>query len=894
MKKHYFIRLTSLLLAAGIAGVPNAMPVNAAPAASGDVNADSRFDSADAALLQNWLLADSDSALADWSAADFNADGKLNAADLSMMKRSLLAQSSIETPVSETYIHLKNKSVTVEGDYVEVSETVVKITHSGTFYVDGSITDGQIYVETSAEDTGDVDIVLSDVSFSNSSRQAIYTAESSGNEKTKITLLGDNSIMDTADAAYTGGAAAIYSNSKLTFTKNSTGTLTIQSYMNDGIHSEKKINLNGGSITIDTDTAPENGSITPDADGITSDKMIEIEGAVLDIDASADGIKTDAGIAVFSGNVKIKAGNDAMQAGTNIDVSGGYVVASGDRGFRVGDASAGTAGNVNITGGTVIATATDYQVNGGTETVDFSCCTQAVMLFDMAAQWKKANAITIGSSTYTAAKKYNYVLISDSAFSASESCKVYIAGQQAMHDGDASGSFSNSGMVTHYKNVDILAGGETIDSISSLMYESKLFDSSYVHTVNIDIADADWKDLTANATAQTKYAVDITIDGETLKNVSFATKGNSSLSSIAKKSNCDRYSFKVIFDKFEDDQLYYGLDKLNLNNIYSDASYMKDYISYDMFRSIGVDAPLTSYVWLSLNGEPFGLYLALEEVEEGWLTRTQNGEGELYKPESSGGGGGHGGNFSSGSKGADLLYSNDDLSSYSDIFDNAQTGADEEDMTALVAALKGLAGGTALEQYLDTDEIARYFAAHNFVLNYDSYTGTMLHNYYLFEKGGRLSMIPWDYNESFGAFAHGSSSDATTWVNYGIDTPLSGTTESARPMWRWIVSDNSYLSLYHNAMEDLISGYFESGRFESTIDSLNEMLLPYVQKDPTAFFTSSQYTAAEQTLKDFCLLRAKSIRAQLDGKLSTDTNSQNSASRIDASGINMSSMNNKK
>lgn len=130
----------------------------------------------------------------------------------------------------------------------------------------------------------------------------------------------------------------------------------------------------------------------------------------------------------------------------------------------------------------------------------------------------------------------------------------------------------------------------------TLSYENKLFDTSYVHTINVEIADDDWEDLKANPTQKTKYQADITIDGETINDVSFSTKGNTSLSSVSSDSDSDRYSFKVNFGKYVENQTYYGLNKLNLNNIYADATYMKDYISYKIFDEAGVDSPLVSYV----------------------------------------------------------------------------------------------------------------------------------------------------------------------------------------------------------------------------------------------------------------------------------------------------------
>ena len=75
----------------------------------------------------------------------------------------------------------------------------------------------------------------------------------------------------------------------------------------------------------------------------------------------------------------------------------------------------------------------------------------------------------------------------------------------------------------------------------------------------------------------------------------------------------------------------------------------------------------------------------------------------------------------------------------------------------------------------------------------------MIHNYYLYEEDGQLSMIPWDYNLAFGGFSAGSGDgdSATQMVNYPIDTPVSGGTVDSRPMLAWIFVDESYTELYH-------------------------------------------------------------------------------------------------
>ena len=234
-----------------------------------------------------------------------------------------------------------------------------------------------------------------------------------------------------------------------------------------------------------------------------------------------------------------------------------------------------------------------------------------------------------------------------------------------------------------------------------------------------------------------------------------------------------------------------------------------------------------------------------------------------------------------------LQYIDDDPDSYSNIFDNAKTSCSEADKARLIAALKTLSGEDA-SSAVDVDMVIRYFVAHNFVLNFDSYTGSMIHNYYLYEKGGQLQMIPWDYNLAFGGFQ--SSGGATALVNYPIDTPVSGGSIDERPMLAWIFADEEYTALYHQYFAEFIAEYFDSGYFSDMMDSVKAMIAPYVQQDPTKFCTYEEFETGIDTLKAFCLLRAESISAQLSGAIGSTSDTQDEATLIDAGSLQVSDM----
>ena len=505
----------------------------------------------------------------------------------------------------------------------------------------------------------------------------------------------------------------------------------------------------------------------------------------------------------------------------------------------------------------------------------------------------------------------------------------------------------------------------------NMKYESTLFDTSYVH--KIDIVMDDWDTFIENCESEEYSPCTVVIDGNKHSNIAIRAKGNTSLSSV-RSMGSQRYSFKLEFDHYEDGKNCDGLDKLCLNNLIQDNTMMKDYIVYRLMNDFGVDSPLCSFAYLTVNGEDWGLYLALEGVEDSFLVRNYGSDaGELYKPDSMSFGGGRGngkgfnmddfdfGNFGGqgktetdsdresgntpqmpggnrqqfdfsrmpdiggqqfdfsqmpggvsqqggfrqmadsngqqfdfsqipggdgqqfdfsrmpviggqqfdfsqmpggmgGGMGSDdvkLKYIDDDPDSYSNIFDNAKTDVSSADETRLISALKSISEYSDLENVLDTEEVLRYFVVHNFVCNGDSYTGSMIHNYYLHEKDGKLGMIPWDYNLAFGTFQGGNAAGT---VNDSIDEVLSD-----RPMQAWIFCDEQYTEQYHELFTEFIEKWFASGTLSSMIEETAEMLRPYVEKDPTKFCTAEEFETGVAALSEFVTLRAEAISRQLDG-----------------------------
>ena len=466
-------------------------------------------------------------------------------------------------------------------------------------------------------------------------------------------------------------------------------------------------------------------------------------------------------------------------------------------------------------------------------------------------------------------------------------------------------------------------------------------DKTEIMSIQIIAEEAEWASMLENATAEEYIPATVIINGVTVENVGIRPKGNSSLSTVAQDDTTDRFSFKIEFDHYITGQTWLGLDKIVINNMQGDATYMKEYISYNIMNYIGVETPLYAFADISLNGETWGFYLAVECLEDSYTERVYGDDhGKLYKPESMGmrgegqmnefmegmqgnnttlqpqdrqeengqiqppdgntqnfpniqdgdipgGFGGRFGGMSGG--GGSLQYTDDEVSSYSAIFDNSVFEATDTDYKRVIDALKKLSNGEDLEDTVDVEATLKYFAAHTVVVNLDSYVSNMAHNYYIYEDDGQLTILPWDYNLAFGGFQSG---DASSVVNFPIDTPVSGVSMEERPLLGKLLEVPEYLELYHEYLQQIVDEYFNNGLFEQTVDSLNILISSYVEKDPTAFYDYDAYQTAVVELKELGLLRAESVEGQLDGVIPSTSEGQSadSSKLVDASGVDLSAL----
>jgi hypothetical protein len=231
----------------------------------------------------------------------------------------------------------------------------VEITEPGTYILTGTLSNGQVIVNSSAE--GKVRIVLSNASITNSSGAAIDVR--AADEVVVVLAEGTSNSLTDGSGYDTSGEdaadAALFSMADLTI--GGTGSLIVTGNTADGIASKDGLVILGGTITVKAAD-----------DGIRGKDYLVIQDGTLDVTSAQDGLKstneTDAqygDIVISGGTVTVNAGDDGAHAEGDLAITGGTVT--------IAKSSEGLEGHtITIAGGSTSVTSSDDGVNASSGT----------------------------------------------------------------------------------------------------------------------------------------------------------------------------------------------------------------------------------------------------------------------------------------------------------------------------------------------------------------------------------------------------------------------------------------------------------------------------------------------------------------------------------------------
>ncbi|MBQ9468145.1 MAG: carbohydrate-binding domain-containing protein [Clostridia bacterium] len=235
-------------------------------------------------------------------------------------------------------IRLSDSGVDLGESGAALEGKVIKITKAGSYRFTGALSDGEIVVAVSKEET--VDLILAGVSITNKDGPAIWCDSA---DKLYVTTEENtvNTLSDGKNYALPDGPnATLYSDDDLTV--RGTGTLTVMGRFKNGISSKNDIKIKELTLNVESYNT-----------GVRGKGSVTVTSGNIEINAGNDGIKstddTTKGkgfVEITGGKIVITAGDDGIQAATVLTVSGGSVQINAE-GKKV------NAPEQNITEGTV-------------------------------------------------------------------------------------------------------------------------------------------------------------------------------------------------------------------------------------------------------------------------------------------------------------------------------------------------------------------------------------------------------------------------------------------------------------------------------------------------------------------------------------------------------------
>jgi hypothetical protein len=380
---------------------------------------------------------------------------------------------------------------------------------------------------------------------------------------------------------------------------------------------------------------------------------------------------------------------------------------------------------------------------------------------------------------------------------------------------------------------DAATDGGTLDEALVSRDSDIVFDDNTLWRFDVTAADTDIAWLKDNILLEQSIPATVTANGHDIGEVGFHYKGNVGTLSNCVDANgkqiCRKLGVKIEFDAYEKPKRFYGMKKLNFNSSVWDDSLMRERLSYSTFREMDVYASRASHALVYVNGDFWGVFSMVEEVDGRFddYRFPGKGNGNLYKecwPTSS-----------------DPAYYTAGL----------HTNKSTVDISAMVAFGTDVLGATdttfpdVIAKYNDIDYLMRYLAvdrgiaANDGIMAFWEGTGWVTnHNFYWYqeEAGQRFWLIPWDMYSTFNPLT--PLDWVPTWDQPPGDCSIQYTSWDTNMWYRApgcdpLIHGFSLLdrSRYLAAVQNLLDGPFQIDVINQKIDRWSAQIADAVAQD---------------------------------------------------------------
>lgn len=335
----------------------------------------------------------------------------------------------------------------------------------------------------------------------------------------------------------------------------------------------------------------------------------------------------------------------------------------------------------------------------------------------------------------------------------------------------------------------------------------------------LTIAEADLDSMYAHGDEEIYFPAIFHVDNYNY-NVEVRFKGSTSL----------LYPKKSWAIKFENNINIFNARRINLHTDYKDNSAMRNFLILNLFNHLGIDAPKVKHVTFEVNGEPYGLYTQVEQIDEDFLARNGKDLVAIYKARNHGG-----------------LMAPTVRDDYYRLIWEIEAG-DDQHLNELRAYLNKCLYWTNnefdanIESTVDINNFITFFAVHFVFVDVDNFTKNIFFGKNKITQ--KYEFIPWDNEGSFGNSALGIYDSVA--VSYNLKD---GNTPEYQVVLSRLLENPIYVSLFKTKVNEVLTtGY---AYLDTLINSTHLRIKDNVFADTKKYGSNADFENSLAELKSF-------------------------------------------
>ena len=355
----------------------------------------------------------------------------------------------------------------------------------------------------------------------------------------------------------------------------------------------------------------------------------------------------------------------------------------------------------------------------------------------------------------------------------------------------------------------------------------KIFDDTVLH--KIEFFNVDISAIRDPALKSVYQQVDIKIDGNILKMIGLATKGEKSYLAAPN----DKKPFKIKTDKFIEGQKYDGIKRFNLHNNLYDKGFMREKLTCDASARMGIHAPKCAFAEVYTNGEYWGVYTLVEAQDE--IYKRTFGDNNGFTIES----------FGSPANLNNLAYYGKNPEDYSGqyIVDHGDENLAWQQWITLLDKIQNLPPRygyvDSISKYIDYQTYFKFNAVLDYNLNAEPKNRNGIYYYDIDKK--KWFTICWDQNVAFADFIQ---PDQNNFPNMQMTAFLDK-----------YATYSQFSEAYDQTLCQLSNSIFTENEVDSKIEAYRKIIDDAVEKDIRKGFTFKEYELSIVALREFIAIR---------------------------------------